>query len=396
MRILHLINTLDPASGGTCEAVRQLALTHAAAGHQITIASLDPPDSPFLSAMPCPAQGCGPTQGRFGFAPGLAGWLAAHLADSDLLVVHGLWQYHGLAARRACRAQRKPYAVYPHGMLDPWFKRQYPLKHLKKWLYWPWGEYRVLRDAAAVVFTTEAERLLARTSFWLYRARERVASLGIAEPPGDSTRQRAAFLARFPALAATRNLLFLGRIHVKKGCDLALAAFAAVAASDQRLRLVMAGPDSGQERDQLERAAARHGIAERVIWTGLVQGDEKWGALRSSEAFVLPSHQENFGLAVVEALACGVPVLISDQVNVWRDIADQRAGMVDADDIAGTTRMLRSWCALDEAGRQAMALAARACFSSRFEIGAVGRQAAAVFAEAIKGAAAQQPQEALP
>ena len=254
----------------------------------------------------------------------------------------------------------------------------------------------MLRDAAAVVFTTEAERLLARTSFWLYRARERVASLGIEEPPGDGAHQKAAFLARFPALATTRNLLFLGRIHVKKGCDLALAAFAAVAASDPRLRLVMAGPDAGQERAALEHAAAGHGLAERVVWTGLVQGDEKWGALRTAEAFILPSHQENFGVAVIEALACGVPVLISDQVNVWRDIADRHAGIVDADDAAGTTRTLRSWCALEEPARRAMALAARACFRDRFEIGAVGRQTAAVFAEAIAGASAQQLQEVLP
>ena len=123
MRILHLIHTLDPASGGTCEAVRQLARVHAAAGHQVVIGSLDAPDSPFLAMLPCPTHGCGPAQGSFGYAPALAGWLAARLKDCDLVVVHGLWQYHGLAARSACLAQRKPYAVYPHGMLDPFGSR---------------------------------------------------------------------------------------------------------------------------------------------------------------------------------------------------------------------------------------------------------------------------------
>jgi glycosyltransferase involved in cell wall biosynthesis len=399
MRILHLIHTLDPACGGTSEAVRQLAQAHATAGHQVVVASLDAAGSPFLAQLPCPAHALGPAHGRFGYAPALAPWLRTQLAGTDLVVVHGMWQYHGMAARKACRALRRPYVVYPHGMLDPWFKRHYPLKHLKKWLYWPWGDYRVLRDAAAVVFTTDEERLAARQSFWLYRAHERVASLGIEDPPQDSSRQQGAFLARFPALAGTRNLLFLGRLHAKKGCDLAIAAFAEVAAGDQRLRLVMAGPDSGSTRALLERDAAQRGIGERIVWTGLLQGDEKWGALRCAEAFLLPSHQENFGVAVIEALACRLPVLISNQVNVWRAIAEHRAGFVDADDAPGTARNLRAWCALDEPARQTMAAAARACFTARFEIGAAALHAAAVFREAIDGtrlAEAQTAQGALP
>jgi glycosyltransferase involved in cell wall biosynthesis len=396
MRILHLIHTLDPASGGTVEAVRQLAQAHTAAGHQIAVGCADAADSPFLASLPCPAHGLGPARGHYGYAPALAPWLARQLPATDLVVVHGLWQYHGLAARRACRAGRKPYVVYPHGMLDPWFKRRYPLKHLKKWLYWPWGEYRVLRDAAAVVFTTDEERLAARQSFWLYRAQERVASLGIEEPPADGARQRDAFLARFPALAATRNLLFLGRIHAKKGCDLAIAAFAEVAGADQRLRLVIAGPDSSSWRAVLEREAAQLGIAERIVWTGLLQGDEKWGAFRTAEAFILPSHQENFGVAVIEAMACHVPVLISNQVNIWRDIAEHQAGLVDADDAPGTARSLRAWCAQDERARRTMAAAARSCFTERFEIGAAARHAAAVFGEAIAGAQPAKAQGAMP
>jgi glycosyltransferase involved in cell wall biosynthesis len=395
MRILHLIHTVDPASGGTSEAVRQLAQAHAGAGHEVVVTSIDAPDSPFLSTLPCPAYGLGPGQGRFGYAPHLAAWLGTQLESTDLVVVHGLWQYHGLAARRACRTRRRPYVVYPHGMLDPWFKRRYPFKHLKKWLYWPWGDYRVLRDAAAVVFTNDQERLLARQSFWLYRATERVASLGIEEPPTDSARQRNAFLSRFPDLTATRNLLFLGRIHVKKGCDLVLAAFAQVAPSDPRLRLVMAGPDGEHTRAALERDASERGITDRVVWTGMVQGEEKWGALRTAEAFILPSHQENFGIAVIEALACGVPVLISNQVNIWRDIAAHQAGFVDADDEQGTVRSVRSWCALDDQARRAMATAARSCYAARFAIGAAARHAEEVFSEAVAGRPMEKSQGAL-
>ena len=98
-------------------------------------------------------------------------------------------------------AREIPYFVYTHGMLDPWFKRTYPLKHLKKCFYWPWGEYRVLRDAKAVLFTCEEEKLLARQSFGLYQAHEVVVSYGTNGPTGDAEAQRAAFLAQYPALA---------------------------------------------------------------------------------------------------------------------------------------------------------------------------------------------------
>jgi glycosyltransferase involved in cell wall biosynthesis len=118
-----------------------------------------------------------------------------------------------------------PYFVFTHGMLDPWFKRHYPLKHLKKWLYWPWGEYRVLRDARALMFTCEEERRLARESFWLYKANECVTNYGTARPEGDSEKQREAFLSEFPELRGKRVLLFLGRIHEKKGCDILIQSF---------------------------------------------------------------------------------------------------------------------------------------------------------------------------
>src|SRR5207237_3258969 len=97
-------------------------------------------------------------------------------------------------------------------------------KHLKKWLCWPWAEYRVLRDAAAVIFTSEEERLQARRSFWLYRAREKVSPLGVEASP-ILPNAKSEFLSRYPQLLSTRNFLFLGRLHPKKGCDFLLDAF---------------------------------------------------------------------------------------------------------------------------------------------------------------------------
>jgi glycosyltransferase involved in cell wall biosynthesis len=256
--------------------------------------------------------------------------------------------------------------VFTHGMLDPWFARQYPLKHAKKWLYWPWGEYRVLRDARAVLFTSEEERRQARMSFPLYRANEVVVSYGTPGVSGDACVQRKAFLAAFPQLRDRRLLLFLGRIHPKKGVDLLLEAFAGLADAHPDLLLVIAGPDSGTAA-MLKRRAAQC-IPGRVTWTGMLEGDAKWGAFHCAEAFVLPSHQENFGIAVAEALSCGTPVLISDKVNIWREIEADGAGLVAQDTPAGTRGLLSRWLQLDEASRTGLRGAARRCFERRFHI----------------------------
>ncbi len=155
---------------------------------------------------------------------------------------------------------------------------------------------------------------------------------------------------------------------MKKGCDLLIDAFAQAASSDPALHLVMAGPDQSGLQARLAQRARALGIADRITWTGMVAGDLKWGAFRASEAFVLPSHQENFGIAVAEALACGVPVLISDKVNIWREIEADRAGLVAPDTLDGTRGLLRTWLALSEPEKQAMSARAARCFAERFEI----------------------------
>jgi glycosyltransferase involved in cell wall biosynthesis len=269
-------------------------------------------------------------------------------------------------------------------MLDPWFKRTYPRKHLKKWLYWPWADYRVLRDAAAVCFTAEDERRLARESFWLYRARERVVTLGIPAPSGDAAGQRAAFLTAHPALRGREFVLFLGRIHPKKGVDFLLRGYAETLARDPSApALVLAGPVGDEaHRQQLVAEIARLGLADRVAWVPMLTGDAKWGALHACAAFALISHQENFGVAVVEALACGKPVLLSDQINIWREIVADGAGLAASASAAGATEVLGQWRALGEAGRAAMGAAARECFAQRFEIERAARVIGDALAEA--------------
>lgn len=147
-----------------------------------------------------------------------------------------------------------------------------------------------------------------------------------------------------------------------------ISAFAQLALTEPDLHLVMAGPDEAGWKSHLEEQATRSGIANRITWTGMLQGDEKWGAFYSAEVFCLPSHQENFGIVVAEALACGKPVLISNKVNIWREIEADKAGFIQNDTLDGTSKMLGQWLALSPESKLQMQKAARQCFDARFRI----------------------------
>ena len=369
-RVLRVISSVNPNGGGPIEGAKQLYAPMQALGVDLEVACCDAPDAPWLASCGLPVvHALGPARFGYAYAPRLLPWLRDNAPRFDAVIVNGIWQYHSLAVRQALAGTRVPYFVFTHGMLDPWFKRNYPLKHLKKWLYWPWGDYRVLRDARAVIFTCEEERLLARQSFWLYRANEAVTSYGTSSPPsnGDELAQR--FVAAHLELQGKRIVLFLSRIHEKKGCDLLIDAFAKISKTNPDLHLVMAGPDQTGWASQLQTQATRLGIADRITWPGMLQGDDKWGAYFAADVFCLPSHQENFGIVVAEALACGKPVLISNKVNIWREIETHEAGIVRDDTLEGTEQMLQRWLELSDSENQQMALRARNIFTERFEIG---------------------------
>jgi len=368
MRILHIIPTLDPSGSGPVEGLKHLAAATASLGHEVAIATLDAPDCDLPHDLGFSVHPLGPARSRYWYTPRLLPWLRKEVGHFDVVIVEGLWQYHSFAAWLALKRAGVPYFVFCHGMLSPWFKHRYPLKHLKKMLYWPWAEYRILRDARAVLFTSEEERLLARQSFRPYRCREEVVGYGTIAPPGNADLQRQAFLCRYPDLDNKRLALYLGRLHPVKGCDLLIEAFARAAATRPDIQLVIAGPDQDGYLNELAALASRLKISERITWTGRLAADLKWGALHAAEVLILPSHQENFGVVVAEALACGKPVLISDKVNIWREVADAGAGFVANDDLAGTADNIGAWLNLTTDEYSAMCRRATACFTAQFDI----------------------------
>jgi glycosyltransferase involved in cell wall biosynthesis len=370
MKVLHCTHSLSPLVGGPSRFIEQAALLAPDFDLKLEALCLDEPGSQWLEKFPCKVTALGPGLGKYGFSPRFLHWLKGHAAEYDVIVVNGLWQFPSLAVWLAICRSRTPYVVFPHGMLDPWFNRAYPLKHLKKLPYWKLFESRVIRDAAAVLFTSQEERLLAAQAFKPYRANDVVIGYGTSDPGEDSQSQRKAFLQQFPELSNKRILLFLGRLHEKKGCDLLVEAFARQCGHNPDLQLVLAGPEADSHGRQLRERVSKLSpeVSRRVVFAGMLSGDSKWGALRQAEILCLPSHQENFGQVVSEALSCGTPVILSDKVNIWREVVEGAAGICNSDDLAGTEASLSTWLNLEEEDRLMMRKNARSCFENHFEM----------------------------
>lgn len=343
LSIIHAIHSIDPAHGGTTEAVRLLVGPHSQVESRVV--SADDPANDWWSDWPCPVHKAGPASTKFGWSPGWERELHAHVKPGSVVVIHGLWQYHVIAAFRHARRANVPVLVFPHGMLDPWALRQ---SRWKKRLAWWAFNRRVLRNSACVCFTTEEERSLATTVLGESRGRLEIVPLGVDDPPDTVAQLRFEFDSAHPDLADRRVFLFLGRLHPKKGCDMLLEAYARWKEDgpDAPMHLRFAGPAHHPAyQAELERLCGSLGlhIGREVSFAGMVEGRDKWRALAKAEALLLPSHQENFGIVVAEALACGVPVLLSDKVNTSALVHEFGAGIVAEDTIEGTLKLLQQW-----------------------------------------------------
>ena len=373
MLILNVIASMNPASGGPCQGIRHSVSALEELGFLKEVVCCDSPEEIWIKKDPFPVHALGP--GKFGYAytAKLQPWLEQNLSRFDAVIVHGLWQWPVQATFRAFKklkansslaTRHPPLFIMPHGMLDPWFQRDKSrrLKAIRNSIYWWLFERHAVNSADVLLFTCEEELRLARTTFSGYRPkRENTIAYGIAEPPAFDSCMRDAFQAKCPELGNNPYLLFLGRIHPKKGIDLLIRAYAEVLKTEKLKtttpHLVIAGPgwDTSygmQMRELIDTASAEIRSENCNLKTenspcihevSMLEGNAKWGAFYGCQAFVLPSHQENFGIAVVEALACHKPVLISNKVNIWREIAEDGAGLVEEDTLEGAVKLLRSF-----------------------------------------------------
>ena len=383
MNILRVITSMDPAVGGPCQGIRNSIPEHDKLGHKTEVVSLDDPDSAFLGKDGFRIIPLGPSNNPWSRSAALIPWLIENLAKYDVVIVHGLWLFNSYAVNQAVKkllaknpnASLPKIAVMPHGMLDPFFKKAKgrKLKAIRNWFYWKLLESKVVNEADALLFTCEAELELARIPFKPYRPKKEInVSYGVPKPPSLSDTAANAFLEKYPALKNQTYLLFLSRINYKKGVDLLIKGYEQILKESvgRVPKLVIAGPglDSPYGLEIKKLVEGNEALEKNILFPGMLQGDLKWGAFYGAEAFILPSHQENFGIAVVEALATGTPVLISNQVNIWHEIVQGNGGMVEDDTLEGVTKLLKNWTSLSETDVARMKSNALNVYNTNFAI----------------------------
>jgi glycosyltransferase involved in cell wall biosynthesis len=390
VKLLHITATLDPSKGGVAEAVK--SFISIAEHYPIVneVVTLDLPGTDYFQSEQTIVHPLGPNRGFLRHSRNLLPWLTENIDRFDAVIINGLWSYHSYAAWKAVKNLKKdnqklPYVfVMPHGMLDPYFQRAKDrwLKAIRNQIYWQLIERRVVNDADGLLFTCATELLLARETFYFYKPKgEHNVGYGIKSPPLFNADMSEAFNKICPGLNNEPYLLFLGRIDIKKGVDLLVKAYILLYKAKKMLgeslpKLVIAGP--GLNSDFCEKVvneiARFPEISQHIIVPGMLTGDAKWGAFYGCEAFILPSHQENFGIAVVEALACAKPVLISNQVNIWNEISKADAGIVGDDDLEGVEYMLKTWFTLTQDKQKQMGANALLAYQNHFTLGETARE----------------------
>ncbi|MBI3506773.1 MAG: glycosyltransferase [Proteobacteria bacterium] len=357
-----------------------MARAVAARGHSVAIYTTDRDMTPAERAAPPPADGVE----RHVFAQGFPALFAtsrdlAHALDeaipqADIVHIHSLYLFHVWYAARVCRRHGVPYILRPHGTLDPFLWKRHRVR--KKLLELAFQD-RVIAGAAALHYTAEEEMRLAAP--YVHGAKGVVVPNGLDMAEFAILPPKGAFIAAHPELAGTKPVLFLSRINFKKGLDVLIPAFAKALAAEPALRLVIAGPDDGYKATA-EGFARDAGVADRIVWTGMLAGEAKRAAFVDCALFALPSWSENFGIAIVEAMACGAPVVISDRVNIWREIAGAGAGLVsppETDSVAAHILLL----AADTNRAARMGSAGRKLVESRYDWGRIAVDLERVYRE---------------
>jgi glycosyltransferase involved in cell wall biosynthesis len=383
MKVLRIIRSMNPAQGGVVEAVNQAALSFNTEKSQMDVMCLDDPSAPWVvktNSYIIHALGEGKT--AYGFHFSYFNWLRKNAKNYDVVIIDGLWQFL-VVGGYFLKLVKVPYCLFIHGMLSPYFNKN-KLKYIKKIPFWFLVERNVIAMANAVIFTCEEEKRLAVNSLPFYRGNSVIATHGVEGTVEESSILAENFLTVFKSLKDKKIILYLSRIHEIKGIDLLVDALGKIKNIPDDVVLAIAGPDSNGLKAKLTIQIEKQSLSNRVMWLGMLRGNLKWGAYHAADVFVLPSHQENFGIVVAEALSTATPVLITNKVNIWHEINEVSAGFVENDDVAGIEDLLNRWLALSNTEKTDMSVRAEACYEANFSIKSAMVDLENIFVSVIK------------
>ena len=338
MKVLHVIPSVSERSGGPATAIVPMCRALMQHGIEVLLVTTDAGLSEAetrngdvveykgVPAIFFPSQ----LGDSFKYSRPMAVWLKSNIRQFDVAHVHAVFNHSSVAAARACSKARCPYVIRPLGTLDPWSMAQ---KSRRKRLFWQVAGKSMLQRAAAVHYTSEAEKLATEELTGMNHGR--VIPLGVE---ANSTTSKEKLARHFPELAREPYVLVLSRLHPKKGLDVLIDAFVSLVQRPEfaAWRLVLAGDGEAEYISLLKTKASL--FADRISFTGWLEGERKNAVLDGASLLALPSHQENFGLCVMEAMSRSVPVLVSANVNLAAEIASVDAGWIaaiDRDALAG-------------------------------------------------------------
>lgn len=393
MKILHVISSMNPKFGGPSQGIRNLEIGYMY--NERHVVCFDSPDdvnkweNGDLIFHPL---GQGKTS--WWINRKFSKWLNKNVFYFDVIIINGLWLFHSyktieiIDKLKAKNKKTPKIFIMPHGMLDPWFQNSYTrrFKALRNEIYWKLVERNVVNSADCLLFTCSEELELARKTFKGYQPKEEInVGYGIKTPPIKTAIMDDFIKKIFPKLEKNKYWLFLGRIDEKKGIDLLIYAYKKIL-KEELLQdipdLLIVGPGIESHFGQKVFKLVNDSILlkNKIHFVEMLKGDAKWGAIYNCEAFILPSHQENFGIAVAEALACSKPVLISNQVNIWKEIERNGAGFICDDTMESIVLILKKFYELKDSEKERMSNQALFTFKSYFNV----EKTAITFFEALK------------
>ena len=365
LKILRLMTTIDPKFGGPNHTVIASSLALSKQGFKVDMLTSDRKNSNFFKSKKIRIINKGPSMlGQFGLSLKYTLWLLKHRREYDAFIVHGIWMYPSLLARILLK---KKYFTFIHGFLDPFFRLNL-IKKIKKQIYWYLIEKKNLLLSRSVILTSEEEKKLLNNTFVNTSGiKKTVLRYGINQPRFNKTKALKYFYKKFPNLKNERFLLFLGRFHEKKGCDILIKAIKKLSDQNINFKFLLAGPNS-EYKKKIMNLSDHYGLKTNVFWSDMIQNNLKWGAISASIGMVLPSHGENFGVALVESLSCSRPVLTTNKVNIYLEILKFKSGYVSKDEINDYAKILKQFSKLKKNQLLKLNKNANKCFKSNFDL----------------------------
>ena len=364
-KILRIITTLNPSYGGASSAIIDSSTALEKHGFSVDILTCDPKNSKYQNSKKIKIINQGPGLGNYGFSFNLSTWLFKNKEKYDYFIIEGIWQYFSLLARLLLQ---KKYFVFIHGALDPFFRLNF-FKRVKKQIYWRLIEKNNLILSNSILLTTEEEKkLLKKTYVNTDGIKKKVIGFGISTPKINKKKAKETFYKKFPYLKDKFFLLFLGRFHEKKGCDLLINAMRKIKKNKNKCKILLVGPNNDY-KNKLKHLSQKYKLNSNMFWSdGAINGNIKYGAILASAGMVLFSRGENFGVSVVESLSLGKPVLITNKINIYRKILNYKAGFVCRDKVWDVANTLEKFINLDKSILKKMSKKSNKCFNDNFNL----------------------------